>query len=102
MSDEFEAEGDISDLQQSKNPEATDLTKSLIDDLFIGQDPYVFFDAIQSTYADKQERIVALLDTNRQDVIDELMTNGAAEQILDGLIDLICTAMEFSLEEDGL
>jgi len=30
------------------------------------------------------------------------MTNGAAEQILDGLIDLICTAMEFSLEEDGL
>jgi len=55
MSDEFEAEGDISDLQQSKNPEATDLTKSLIDDLFIGQDPYVFFDAIQSTYADKQE-----------------------------------------------
>ena len=71
MSDEVEEEGDISELQQEKTPKATALAETLIDDLFVGMDPYTLHDAVESTYGGEQERIIALLDTNRQDIIEE-------------------------------
>lgn len=97
IEDEMEDEEGIADLQAAKDPQATALAESLINDIFLGLDPYNMID-MTASYSGEEERILALLDGNRQGIIDEMMVNGAAEKILDGLIDWVCSLMDISLE----
>jgi hypothetical protein len=96
---EMEDEEGFSDIQASKDPQATALAESLISDILLGLDPYNMMD-LAASYAGEEERILALLDNYHQGIVDEMMTNGAAEKILYELIDWICSLMDIALEND--